>query len=346
MPEMYPLVISKITKNTRKSVLISFEVPEAEKERFRFEAGQYLTLETKINEKLVRRSYSICSGIEEGLQVGIKEVPEGTFSTFANQSLHEDDVMMVAPPEGRFQYLSCSKAQTLVGFAAGSGITPVMSIIKTALLDHPENSFYLVYGNKTPEDTMFYNELKDLENAFRGRLSIQWVFSRANVEGSLFGRVETDVINGTLKLLEGNVDKFFLCGPEKMSETASDILYSNGVKKESVLFELFTSSTKTKEIEVKTEGGGSLEITYDELTHKIENIDGKSVLDAALQNQLDVPYSCQGGVCSSCMARIKSGTAVMATNQILTDEEVEEGLILTCQAHATSSHLAVDYDDV
>ena len=121
MPEMYPLVISKITKNTRKSVLISFEVPEAEKERFRFEAGQYLTLETKINEKLVRRSYSICSGIEEGLQVGIKEVPEGTFSTFANRSLHEDDVMMVAPPEGRFQYLSCSKAQTLVGFAAGSG---------------------------------------------------------------------------------------------------------------------------------------------------------------------------------------------------------------------------------
>ena len=146
---MYPLVISKITKNTRKSVLISFEVPEAEKERFRFEAGQYLTLETKINEKLVRRSYSICSGIEEGLQVGIKEVPEGTFSTFANRSLHEDDVMMVAPPEGRFQYLSCSKAQTLVGFAAGSGITPVMSIIKTALSDHPENSFYLVYGNKT-----------------------------------------------------------------------------------------------------------------------------------------------------------------------------------------------------
>ena len=341
---MYPLVISKITKNTTKSVLISFEVPEAEKERFRFEAGQYLTLETKINEKLVRRSYSICSSIDEGLQVGIKEVPEGTFSTYANRSLRKDDLMMVAPPDGRFRYLSSSKAQTLVGFAAGSGITPVMSIIRTALLDHPENTFYLVYGNKTPEDTMFYNELKDLEKAFSGRLSIQWVFSRANVEGSLFGRVEANVINGALKLLEGTVDKFFLCGPEKMIETASDILYSNGVKKESVLFELFTLSTK--EIEVKTEGGGSLEITYDELTHKIENTDGKSVLDAALQNQLDVPYSCQGGVCSSCIARIKSGTAVMENNQILTDEEVEEGLILTCQAHATSSRLAVDYDDV
>ena len=182
MPEMYPLVISKITKNTTKSALISFEVPETEKERFRFEAGQYLTLETKINEKLVRRSYSICSSIDEGLQVGIKEVPEGTFSTYANRSLRKDDLMMVAPPDGRFRYLSSSKAQTLVGFAAGSGITPVMSIIRTALLDHPENTFYLVYGNKTPEETMFYNELKDLERAFSGRLSIQWVFSRANVE--------------------------------------------------------------------------------------------------------------------------------------------------------------------
>ena len=345
MPEMYPLVISKITKNTTNAVLISFEVPETEKERFRFEAGQYLTLETKINEKLVRRSYSICSGIEEGLQVGIKEVPEGVFSTYANRSLHEDDLMMVAPPDGRFRYLSSDQAQTLVGFAAGSGITPIMSILKTSLLDHPENRFHLVYGNKTPEDSMFYNELKDLEKAFDGRLSIQWVFSRANVEGSHFGRVEANVINGALKLIGDTADKFYLCGPESMIETASDILYSNGVEKEAVLFELFSSSNKTEEIEGKAEGA-SLEITYDELTHKIQNTAGKSVLDAALQNQLDVPYSCQGGVCSSCIARIKSGTAVMATNQILTDEEIEEGLILTCQAHATSSHLAVDYDDV
>ena len=171
-------------------------------------------------------------------------------------------------------------------------------------MDHPENRFHLVYGNKTPKDTMFYQELKDLEKTFNGRLSIQWVFSRANVEGSLFGRVEASVIKKTLKHLENTADKFYLCGPE------------------------------------------SMEITYDELTHKIENSEGKSVLDAALLNKLDVPYSCQGGVCSSCIARIKSGTAEMATNQILTDEEVEEGLILTCQAHATSSHLAVDYDDV
>ena len=345
MSDMHPLVISKITRNTPNAVLISFEVPESEKERFRFEAGQYLSLETNINEKAVRRSYSICSAPSEGLQVGIKEVPEGLFSTFANRSLNEDDQMMVAPPDGRFLYVSSGQAQTLAAFAAGSGITPVMSILKTALMDHPENRFHLVYGNKTPKDTMFYQELKDLEKTFNGRLSIQWVFSRANVEGSLFGRVEASVIKRTLKHLENTADKFYLCGPESMIETASDILLSNGVEKDAVLFELFSASTKTTAIEGKAEGV-SLEVTYDELTHKIENSEGKSVLDAALLNKLDVPYSCQGGVCSSCIARIKSGTAEMATNQILTDEEVEEGLILTCQAHATSSHLAVDYDDV
>lgn len=342
---MFSLVISKITRNTPNAVLISFEVPESEKEKFQFEAGQYLTLETKINEKSVRRSYSICSGVDEGLQVGIKEVPQGVFSTYANRSLNEDDRIMVAPPEGRFRYIASTQTQTLAAFAAGSGITPIMSILKTALLDHPDNHFHLVYGNKTPEDTMFYDELKNLEKAFQGRLSIQWVFSRANVEGSLFGRVEPNVVKSALKQIGKTADKFYLCGPENMIETVSDTLLENGVDKASVLFELFSSSTKAEEIEGKT-GGASLEIIYDELTHQIENMEGKSVLDAALQNKLDVPYSCQGGVCSSCVARIKSGTAEMASNQILTDEEVEEGLVLTCQAHATSSHLVVDYDDV
>ena len=345
MSEMYPLVISKITRNTPNAVLISFEVHESEKERFRFEAGQYLTLETNINEKSVRRSYSICSSVNEGLQVGIKEVHQGLFSTHANRSLREKNIIMVAPPEGRFRYIASPESQTLAAFAAGSGITPIMSILKTALLDHVANRFHLVYGNKKPEDTMFYNELKALEKELKGRLSIQWVFSQANVEGSLFGRVEANVVKNTLKNLEKTADKFFLCGPDSMIETVSNTLLDAGIEKASVLFERFSSSTKAEEIKGKTEST-SLEIIYDELTHQIENMDGKSVLDTALQNKLDVPYSCQGGVCSSCIARIKSGTAEMAANQILTDEEIEEGLILTCQAHATSSHLVVDYDDV
>lgn len=345
MSEMYPLVISKITRNTQNAVLISFKVSEAENEIFRFQAGQYLTLETNINEKSVRRSYSICSGVNEVLQVGIKEVPEGLFSTHANRSLRVNDIIMVAPPEGRFRYIPSPQGQTLAAFAAGSGITPIMSILKTALLDHVDNRFHLVYGNKKPEETMFYSELKDLEKEFKGRLSIQWIFSQANVKGSLFGRINSDIVKNALKYLEKNVNKFFLCGPERMIETVSNNLLDCGIDKTSILFELFSSSVKSEEIKGKTEST-SLEIIYDELTHKFENMDGKSVLDTALQNNLEVPYSCQGGVCSSCIARIKSGTAEMAANQILTDEEIEEGLILTCQAHATSSHLVVDYDDV
>ena len=345
MSEMYPLVISKITRNTQNAVLISFKVSEAENEIFRFEAGQYLTLETNINEKSVRRSYSICSGVNEGLQVGIKEVPEGLFSTHANRSLRVEDIIMVAPPEGRFRYIPSPQGQTLAAFAAGSGITPIMSILKTALLDHVDNRFHLVYGNKKPEETMFYSELKDLEKEFKGRLSIQWIFSQANVKGSLFGRINSDIVKNALKYLEKNVNKFFLCGPERMIETVTNNLLDGGIDKTSILFELFSSSVKSEEIKGKTEST-SLEIIYDELTHKFEYMDGKSVLDIALQNNLEVPYSCQGGVCSSCIARIKSGTAEMAANQILTDEEIEEGLILTCQAHATSSHLVVDYDDV
>jgi len=345
MSEMYPLVISKITRNTQNAVLISFKVSEAENEIFRFEAGQYLTLETNINEKSVRRSYSICSGVNEVLQVGIKEVPEGLFSTHANRSFRVEDIIMVAPPEGRFRYIPSPQGQTLAAFAAGSGITPIMSIIKTALLDHVDNRFHLVYGNKKPEETMFYSELKDLEKEFKGRLSIQWIFSQANVKGSLFGRINSDIVKNALKYLGKNVNKFFLCGPEGMIDTVSKNLLDEGINKTSILFELFSSSVKSEEIKGKTEST-SLEIIYDELTHKFENMDGKSVLDTALQNNLEVPYSCQGGVCSSCIARIKSGTAEMAANQILTDEEIEEGLILTCQAHATSSHLVVDYDDV
>ena len=341
---MQQLVVSKITRNTPNAVLISFEVPEEEKERFLFEAGQYLTLETKINEKSVRRSYSICSAVNEELQVGIKEVPEGVFSTYANRSLKVSDGLMVSPPEGRFLFIPSEKPQALAGFAAGSGITPIISILKTALLDHPENRFHLVYGNKTQEETMFYEELKALEVDFKGRLTIQWSFSRSNIEGSFFGRIEKPVVKNAIKSIGDATQKFYLCGPESMIHLVSKTLVDSGVKKSNVMFELFTSSS-TAEIEAVSEGG-SLEIIYDNLTHKIENSGGKSILDAALQNKLDVPYSCKGGVCSSCIARIKSGTSEMSSNQILTKEEIEEGLILTCLAHATSRHLTVDYDDV
>tara|TARA_X000000950_G_scaffold287197_1_gene398567 strand:- start:17817 stop:18854 length:1038 start_codon:yes stop_codon:yes gene_type:complete len=345
MSKIYPLVISNVERDTPNAVLISFEVPKKMKEKFQFEAGQYLTLEAKIDENTVRRSYSICSAPIDGLQVGIKEVPEGVFSTYANRLLKAGETIMVAPPEGRFKYENSGKGQRLVAFAAGSGITPIMSIIKTALSDHKDSSVYLVYGNKTPEDTLFYEALKELQGKYGDRLIIKWVFSRSNITDSFFGRIEAPIVKNTLTQLEQNIDKFYLCGPEGMIQSVSDTLVEKGVDSAKILFELFTSSSEAPK-EITTASSAALEIVYDDVTYKIDAQEGKSILDIALDNKLDVPYSCQGGVCSSCIARIKSGKAEMESNQILTDDEVEEGLILTCQAHATSSEVVVDYDDV
>jgi ring-1,2-phenylacetyl-CoA epoxidase subunit PaaE len=252
---------------------------------------------------------------------------------------------MVAPPAGRFTYVKSGKGQQIVAFAAGSGITPIMSIIKTALKDNESTSVYLVYGNKTLEDTLFYKELKALEEEFSLRLKVKWVFSRANVAESLFGRIDGAVVKNTLNQLEGDTDKFYLCGPEAMIRTVSKTLEKKGISSSKILFELFTASADGSE-RVSQSTSATLEIIYDDINYKLDAQEGKSILDTALDNNLDVPYSCQGGVCSSCIARIKSGKAEMQMNQILTDEEVKEGLILTCQAHPTSNELKVDYDDV
>ena len=345
MSKIYPLVISKVERETLDSVLISFNVPEEINEKFEFEAGQYLTLETNINENKVRRSYSICSAPGDGLQVGIKEVPRGLFSTYANREIKAGETIMVAPPEGRFTYIKSGKRQQIVAFAAGSGITPIMSIIKTALKDNESTNIYLVYGNRTPDDTLFYKDLKALEEEFSLRFKIKWVFSRANVAESLFGRIEETVVNNTLSQIEGDADKFYLCGPEAMIRTVSKTLEKKRVSSSKILFELFTASAESSK-DVSQSTSATLEILYDDINYEIDAQEGKSILDTALENKLDVPYSCQGGVCSSCIARVKFGTAEMQTNQVLTEDEVKEGLILTCQARPTSNKVLVDYDDV
>ena len=342
--KMYPLTISKVERDTPNAVLISLKVPKEIEKRFEFEAGQYLTLETNIGKTKVRRSYSICSTPSNGLQVGIKEVPNGLFSTHANRVIKVGETIMVAPPEGRFKYIKSEKGQRLVAFAAGSGITPIISIIKTALNENEDTRVYLVYGNKTPEDTLFYEELKALKKQFSLRLKIKWVFSRAYIEKSLFGRIDRDIVLKTLNQLKGDTDKFYLCGPEKMIHTVSKTLEEKGISSSKILFELFNSSPGAS-VEAPPSTSATLEIIYDNINYKLDAKKDKSILDTALDNELDVPYSCQGGVCSSCIARVKSGKAVMQANQILTDDEVKEGLILTCQAHPMSDKVLIDYDD-
>lgn len=347
MSSFHSLRVSNIDKLTSKAVIVSFEIPPTLMGDFNFMAGQYISLQTQIAGSQVRRSYSICSVPQSGvLQVGIKQVPEGVFSTYATQQLAVGDFLEVSVPEGRFTLAPELNESTIVGIAAGSGITPIMSIIKSVLQSDSNSQFVLLYGNKSPEEAMFYEDLIMLEKENPQRLKIHWAFTQANVAYTHFGRIDTSLVNYLLKQTEDKLpEAFYLCGPESMIHIATDQLVKKGISKEQIFFELFTANKDTASVETSAEKG-ILTLTCDEVTHSIELVAGKTLLDIALQAKLDVPYSCQGGVCSSCIARVTDGKASMQSNQILTDEEVKEGLVLSCQAIAQTEQISLDYDDV
>ena len=350
MSDFHALTIQDITRETDQAVSITFGVPEALKETFTFKAGQYITLKTEIDGKEVRRAYSLCSTPQSGiLKVAVKEVEGGTFSVLANNTLTVGQSLEVHPPEGKFVLEPNAENQKdYVAFAAGSGITPILSIVKTVLEEEPKSRFVLAYGNKTVEETIFHKELLELQLKYPDRLFIEFIYSRKQETDAHFGRIEKATVNFILKnkFKSHDFDQFFLCGPEEMINGVRGVLEENGVAKEKVKFELFTSSNDGEEIAEALDGQTALKIICDDEEFELVMPQDKVVLHAALENDIDAPHSCQGGICSSCIARITEGTAVMRKNQILTDDEVEEGLILTCQALATSANLVVDYDDI
>lgn len=346
MPSFHALKVAQIKPSAKDAVVISFEVPEPLKDSFSYLPGQYISLETEIDGVSVRRSYSLCSSPEEDLlRVGVKKVKQGVFSSFVNESLKAGKTLDVSLPEGRFIYDSKKYGKPLLAVAAGSGITPIFSILKAFLKQNNPASFTLIYGNKSPEQAMFYKELKELETKYPEQLKIHWVFSQTSHNGALFGRITPSVINFVLNEEKTLPEHAFLCGPEPLILSTSEQLQRKGVVAENIHFELFTASSEQKEIENKITAG-QLSITCDEVTHTIALAPDKTLLELALEARLEVPYSCQGGVCSSCIAKIKQGKATMLSNQILTDEEIEQGLILSCQAVAESEHIHLDYDDI
>ena len=235
-----------------------------------------------------------------------------------------------------------------MGFATRSGITPIMSMLKSVLKNETKSSFVLVYGNKSPEETIFHQELHDLQLQYVGRLFVHYVFSQAKADNALFGRIEKSAVNFVLKNKhkELEFDKFYLCGPEEMINKVTDVLKEHNVKDSAIKFELFASSTAENTIEKSLSGHSKITIMVDDEETTFEMSQKQTVLDAALKQGIDAPYSCQGGICSSCLARVTSGTAEMTKNSILTDKEIASGLILTCQAHPTSESIYIDYDDV
>ncbi|AUS05234.1 ferredoxin--NADP reductase [Pseudotamlana carrageenivorans] len=351
MSSFHKLSVKNITRETSKAISISFNIPENLKEIFQFKAGQYITLKTEIDGNEVRRDYSLCVSPKSGeIKVAIKEVQDGTFSAYANSTLKVGDTLDVAPPKGRFVFEpNDSKTKNIAAFAAGSGITPILSIIKCALEEEVQSKVILVYGNKTPKDTMFLNELLELQHTYKDRFSIQFVFSQQDEEDAIFGRIEKSTVNYVMKNEHKHidVDAYYLCGPEAMIHTVKDVLTEHNTEASRIHYELFKAA---KPVEVKTEdvanGTSKISVTVDDETTTFEMSQKQTILEAALDEDLDAPYSCQGGICSSCLARITEGEATMRQNNILTESEVAEGLILTCQAHPTTATIAVDFDDV
>ena len=341
------VTIQEIKPETANAVSVVFNIPENIKSDFNFTAGQYITLQTKINNQEIRRAYSICSTPQSGeIRVAVKAVENGTFSVYATSNLKVGDAIEISAPEGRFQ-LKPEANKNYIAFAAGSGITPILSMVKTVLENQPTATFTLVYGNKSIADTIFYDELLALDTKY-DNFNLEFVCSRERQENMLFGRIDTAFTNFFIKNKYKDIafDAAFLCGPEEMIQTVSNTLKEAGFSDENIHFELFTVTEDENAVSEIKEGTTEITVMLDdeETTFTMSQID--NVLAASLRNELDPPYSCQGGVCSSCLAKVTEGNAVMTKNSILTDSEVKDGFVLTCQAHPTTAKLKIDFDDV
>ncbi len=349
----YNIKVQKITKETADTVSITLDVPENLKEHFEYKQGQYLAFKQTINSEELRRSYSLCSSpvTDNALQVAVKQVEGGKFSTWANNELKEGDVLETMAPAGNFYTeVSANQKKKYVLFGAGSGITPLLSIIKTILATEAESEVVLVYGNRSNESIIFNDQLNDLVGSSNGRFKRIDVLSRENISDPIFsGRIgkekciEIDL--KSQKILDA--DEFFLCGPESMIMDVKGWLESNDVSKNNIHFELFTTpvaaAKKTVDPNIKITSKVTVIMDDEEFEFDLSS-KGDSILDASVDAGIDAPYSCKGAVCCTCKAKIVEGSARMEMNYALDDKEVADGYVLTCQAHPTSEKCVVDYD--
>jgi ring-1,2-phenylacetyl-CoA epoxidase subunit PaaE len=350
MSTFYKLAIQEVKRETPQCVSVVFNVPLEFKAFYTFTAGQYVNLKLSLDGEEIRRAYSICSAPESGeLRIAVKAVKNGKFSVFANEKLAVGNVIEVGTPEGKFTFEPNQERQkNYLAFAAGSGITPIMSIILSVLKQEPKSSIVLVFGNKSVEETIFYNQLHDLQLKYVGRFFVHYIYSKDKLEGDLFGRIDKSTVNFVMnnKHAEKQFEKFYLCGPEQMINTVTAVLKEKSIPESAIKFELFSTSSKENAIDISKTDHAKVTVMVDGDQTTFEMSSKQTILEAVLKQGIDAPYSCQGGICSSCLARITSGSAQMKKNSILTDSEIAEGLILTCQAHPTSSEIFIDYDDV
>ena len=356
MARFFDLEVTDVRKTIRDAVVVTLKPANGAVKEFDFTQGQYLTFRRDFDGEELRRSYSICAGRDEGiLQVGIKRVDGGAFSTWANTELKPGDTLQAMPPMGSFHTpLNPTVEKHYLGFAGGSGITPVLSILKTTLAAEPQSSFTLVYANKGVNTIMFREELEDLKNLHMGRLNVIHVLESDAQEIDLFTGLVTE--EKCAQLFDHwiditSVDTAFICGPEPMMLGIAAALRTAGLDDAQIKFELFASAQpgRARRKAGATEAGSGANqtkaaITLDGATQTIEMGKDITLLDAALENAMDAPYACKAGVCSTCRCKVLEGEVEMVANHALEDYEVEKGYVLSCQAYPVTDRVVVDYD--
>ena len=358
----HELTVKRVNPEAAGSVAVTFDIPDPVRDTFSFEPGQFLTLRARLNGEEVRRTYSISSPRSRlskagELEIGIRPVEGGVFSNWAAQSLKAGDTISVMPPDGRF-VVKKQRAIHRVGFAAGSGITPILSIAATTLEEQPESKFTLVYGNRRMSSVMFNEALQDLKDRYPNRLTLIHILSRQAQEVDLLqGRIDGDKVRAIIKALlpVASMDEVFICGPEAMIEATEQALIAAGVPDTRVYSERFTSGpAQAAKIQADTDTAPSrvaaakdiaLTVVLDGKEHELQIGADEHVLDAALNAGLDLPFSCKAGVCCTCRAKVLCGEVVMDKNFTLEADEMKLGYVLSCQARATTKQLTVSFDE-
>lgn len=357
MARFYPLSVTEVRRETRDAVVVTLAPRAGDRAAFAFIQGQYLTFRRSFDGEEVRRCYSICAGRGEALlRVGIKRVDGGCFATWANEELQPGEVLEAMAPMGNFHAaIEPGLCQSYLGFAGGSGITPLLGIVKTVLAEEPGADFTLVYANRSASSIMFREELEDLKNRHPGRLNLVHILERGAPDIELFaGRLDAAKCAA---LFAGWIDvasagQAFVCGPEPMMPAVAAALKAHGLGDEAIKFELFASAqpgrARRRKARVARDAKGdtcSATILLDGASRVVEVPKrGHSLLEAALAADLDAPHACKAGVCSTCRAMVVEGEGEMAVNHALEDDEVRRGYVLTCQSHPLTDRIVIDYD--
>ncbi len=355
----HQLEVKDVRRETASCISVSFTIPPPLKTTFSFTQGQNITIKVIIDGEELRRSYSVCSSpLEDELRIAIKKISGGKFSNWANSHLKKGVFLDVLPPTGKFYTeLNAGNKKNYIAFAAGSGITPILSIIKTTLATEPGSSFTLVYGNRNRGSIIFKEELEGLKNKYISRFSIHHILSRETTETSLYnGRIDAkkceNIFSRLIKI--NNCDAFFLCGPEEMIFSLKTYFAQKGVEQKKIHFELFTTpgqhQAETSSRKLGTENSALDKIS--KVTIKSDGIsadfdlpyNGDAILNAATKLGIDLPFACKGGVCATCRAKLVTGEVMMDNNYALEPEEIKKGSILTCQSHPRSERVVIDFD--